>query len=171
MKEKDEKLSKKDCIILNRLIINGRTTLTEIAKEVNLSIDSTKKRIQKMIDNGIFDYSVRLSPRKLGFKYIVDVKIKLNNHSREKIEEFIKYLKASPRVTEIFEVGGSWDLTVVIIAKDALDLERIKSKIYDKFGVIINSWEESITLKAHKFENYDILELFYGKEGGNQNGE
>jgi DNA-binding Lrp family transcriptional regulator len=151
-------LDEKDCIILNVLQKNCRISLTDVAKLVGLSIDSVKKRIKKM-ENIIFYPKIQIRPRSLGFSNIVDVKIKLNNHSKKDIDNFIKYLQENPRVAEIFSVGGEWDLSIVIISKDADDLGNITLDIKNRFGKIINSWSESITLKAYKFENYDMEKL------------
>ena len=152
------KLDKKDCIILNILQENCRTTLTSIAKKVNLSIDSVKKRIQKM-ENIIFHPRIQIRPRSLGFNYIVDVKIKFSNHSKEEINKFIIYLQKHPRIAEIFSVSGEWDLSLVIVSKDATDFDNITSDIKKRFGKIIGSWSGSVTLRAYKFEKYDMTKL------------
>jgi DNA-binding Lrp family transcriptional regulator len=151
-------LDKKDCIILNILQRNCRISLTNIAKLVDISIDSVKKRIKKM-ENIIFYPKIQIRPRSLGFSNIVDIKIKLNNHAKKDIDNFIKYLQENPRVAEIFSVSGEWDLSIVIISKDADDLGNITLDIKNRFGKIINSWSESTTLKAYKFENYDMEKL------------
>ncbi|MBW2975064.1 Lrp/AsnC family transcriptional regulator [Candidatus Woesearchaeota archaeon] len=154
MRDFDEK----DGIILNILQDNCRTSLTEISKKVDLSIDSVKKRIRKM-ENVIFHPRIQIRPRSLGFSNIVDVKIKLSNHSKEEIDSFIKYLQDHPRIAEAFSVSGEWDLSIVIISRDADELDNITSSIKSKFGKIIGSWCESTTLKAYKFEKYDMERL------------
>lgn len=155
-----KKFDKKDGIILNILQKNCRTSLTDIAKQINLSIDSVKKRIKKM-ENDIFYPRIQIRPRSLGFSNIVDVKIKLNNHSKEGVDSFITYLQENPQIAEVFSVSGEWDLSIVIISKDMSDLNSITSSIKNKFGRIISSWCESTTLKAYKFETYD-MEKFLG---------
>ncbi len=151
-------LDKKDCIILNILQDNCRTSLTDIAQQVGLSIDSVTKRIKKM-ENEIFYPRIQIRPRSLGFNNIVDVKIKFNNHSKKETDSFIRYLLANPRVAELFSVSGGWDLSVVFVSKNLEDQEKITSEIKNKFGKIINSWNESTTLKAYRFETYDVKKL------------
>jgi len=160
-------LDKKDCKILNLLQDNCRMSLTEIARNVELSVDSVKKRINRMIKDDIFDPKIQIRPRNFGFRNIVEVKIKLHNNTKEEYEEFIGYLKANPFVSEIIVTSGYWDLTIVIISKDALDLGRISGEIRNKFGKIINDWSESLTTLTHKFERFDMLKImgFDKKEG------
>ena len=80
------KLNEKDCEILNLLQINCRMSLTEIAKRVNLSIDSVNKRIKKMQKNKIYWPKIQLRPRNFGFMNIIDVKIKLLYKSEKRFE-------------------------------------------------------------------------------------
>lgn len=152
-------LDKKDCMVLNMLQKDCRTSLTDMAKKIGLSVDSTRKRLKKLKENEIFTPSVQIAPRNLGFPNIVDIRIKLNNHSKKEIDKFINYLKEHQRVAEIFNVGGEWDFSIVVISKDAKDFGNIAAEVNSKFGDMIESWTESTTLKAYKFEEYDIVKL------------
>lgn len=151
------KLDEKDCQILNLLQQDCRMSLTKISKKIGLSIDSVKKRIIKMIKNDIFFPKIQLRPRNFGFSNIVDIKIKLHNYSDQDITKFVKYLKKHPNVAEIFSISGQWDFSIVIIAKDAIDLGKIVQSIRNNFNKIISDWGESLTTCVYKFENYDML--------------
>ena len=152
-------IDKKDAIILDLLQKNCRMSLTEISKHVHLSVDSVKKRINKMLENRIFYPKIQLRPRNFGFPNVVDVKIKLQYSSEQEMEALIAYLKSHPNVIEIFSVSGEWDLTMVIIAKDAIDLGKITAGIRNRFGKIITSWNASLTVNSYKFEDYKMAAL------------
>jgi len=152
-------LDKKDCMILNLLQENCRMSLTEISKKVGLSIDSVKKRINKMISNHIFYPKIQLRPRNFGFPNIVEVKIKLQDYDNKKIEAFIKYVENHPRIAEAFSISGEWDFTLVIISKNNEDLALLTEEIRQKFGSIIKDWSESLTTFTYKFEKYNMLTL------------
>jgi len=156
-------LDQKNCRILNLLQKNCRMSLTEISKNVGLSVDSVKKRINKMIEKNIFFPRIQLRPRNFGFKNIVEIKIKLENQDIKKVNEFIEYLKNTSEIVEILTVSGNWDISIVIICKDALDLGRITDKIRRDHGKIISNWTKSLTTCAHKFEEYDMLKLIKTK--------
>ena len=158
------KLDEKGCIILNLLQKDCRMSLTNIAKEVGLSIDSVKKRIKKMIEGNIFFPKIQLRPRNFGFKNIVDIKIKLDNYSDYDIKRFINYLIKNQNVAEIFSVSGAWDFSIVVIAKDAIDLGRVTQSIRNEFNKIIAGWSESLTTCVYKFEVYDMLKLMGDKQ-------
>ena len=154
-------IDEKNCIILQILHQNSRTPLTKIAKEVGLSIDSVNKRINKMIENKIFWPSILMRHRYCGFNNVVEVKIKLQNlDKKEEYQKFIAYLKEHPRVTEVFSIAGEWDLSLILIARNAIEQGKITQQIRSKFGKIISSWSESLTITAHKFEDYNFKRLF-----------
>ena len=152
-------LDEKNRMILNLLQKDCRMPLTAIAEQISLSVDSIKKRIDKMVQQNIFFPKIQLRPRNFGFKHIVDVKIKLHNTTEQSQKDFIQYLTQHPRVAELFTISGEWDISLVFISKDNADLAMVKNEIRNKFGGIINDWTESITLQAHKFEEYDMLKL------------
>jgi len=154
-----KKLDSIDCEILNLLQTNCRISLTKIAKHVNLSIDSVKKRIKRMQDDQIFWPKIQIRPRNIGFNNIVEVKIILEYTSKIDLEQFIEFLRKHPRVAEIFSISGKWDFSIVIIAKDALDLGNITNEIRFKFSNLIQSWTESLTTNSYKFEYYDMRQL------------
>jgi DNA-binding Lrp family transcriptional regulator len=152
-----------DSVILEMLQKNCRVSLTDMAREVNLSVDSVKKRFSKLLEKNIFYPKIQLRPRNFGFHNVVDIKIGLNNHSQPKIDEFINYLRVNPHVVELFRISGRWDLSIVLISKDGIHLEEIASKIKINYGNIIDSWEESLTLEAYKFEEYNVKALLQMK--------
>ena len=112
-----------------------------------------------MLDNRVFWPKIQIRPRNFGFKNIVEVKISLKYKSEDSIKEFIEFLRQHPKIVEIFSISGKWDFSIVIIAKDAIDLGKISSEIRFKFGEIIRSWTESLTTSSFKFEYYDMRKL------------
>lgn len=152
-------MDEKSCLILNLLQGNCRMSLTEISKKVGLSIDSVKKRIDKMISESIFYPKIQLRPRHFGFQNMVDIKIKLRNYNDKDIKNFIQYLEQNPFVTEIFSFSGDWDFSIVVMARNAEELDMLTDEIRKKFKGIINDWSESLTKRVYKFERYDMLKI------------
>ncbi|MBT3405569.1 Lrp/AsnC family transcriptional regulator [Candidatus Woesearchaeota archaeon] len=152
-------LDEKNCMILNLLQEDCRMSLTDMARRVNLSVDSVRKRLKKLEEQIYFYPKVQIRPRMLGFPNIVDVKIKLRDYDDKKLKQFIDYTVSHPRIAEVFSLSGEWDFTLVIISKDHEDLGEITDEIRNKFGAIITEWSESLTKKAYKFEAYDVLKL------------
>jgi len=144
----------KDKKILHVLQENGREQLNKIAKKVGLSIDSTHKRIKIMIEKGIFTPTILIDPRVIGFHLIADVKIKLKNVSQKALDDFISHLKKHPRCIELLSIMGDYDFTLVLIAKDGDELEKLSTEIRQKYKDLIDEWKSNLVLKTHKFEEY-----------------
>ncbi|MFH1325621.1 MAG: Lrp/AsnC family transcriptional regulator [archaeon] len=149
-------IDEKDKKILKILQENGREQLNKIAKKVGLSVDSTHKRIKMMMEKEIFFPTILIEPKAIGYPLIADIKIKVRNVSQKSLDEFISYLKRHSRCTELLSIMGDYDFTLVLIAKDGDELEKISTEIRQKFKELIDEWRSNLVLKAHKFEEYGL---------------
>ena len=147
-------IDEKDKKILHILQENGREQLNKIAKKVGLSIDSTHNRIKVMIEKGIFHPTILIDPRAIGFPLIADVKIKLKNVSQKALDDVISHMKKHPRCIELLSIMGDYDFTIVLIAKDGDELEKLSMEIRQKYKDLIDEWKSNLVLKTHKFEEY-----------------
>ncbi|MFA6888089.1 MAG: Lrp/AsnC family transcriptional regulator [Candidatus Woesearchaeota archaeon] len=152
-------LDKKDRKILNLLQKDSRMMLKDIAKAVNLSIDSTHKRMKKMQNEGIYRSTILIDPIKIGYPLVVDIKIKLKDIDDEKLTTLMNYLKAHPNVIELFFASGDYDITAPIIARNYDELNEISLEIRKKFKDIISDWKSALNLKVYKFEEYNMEKL------------
>ncbi len=153
--EKIRHLDEKDRKILNILSDNARTKLTKIAREVQLSVDSTKKRIEKLERDGVIaKYTIIPDIDKYGFKLAIHIYIRLKDVTKEKYDELIKDMTKNVRVIDLMAMLGDYDLYIVFIAKDPEDFDKIKLEIKQKFGSIIGDWKEMIVSKLYKLEEY-----------------
>ncbi len=158
VKIKYMKLDEKDVKIISILARNGREKVTKIAREINLSIDATNKRIKKMVESGVFDFGIYLYPQKIGYNITTNNLVKLHNFSREEYDRFIEYLVKHPRVTTLLTLAGDYDLNIVIMAKNSDELQEIASSIRMKFAKIISDWKTLLVTRVNKFEEYNFFE-------------
>ncbi|MFH1839995.1 MAG: Lrp/AsnC family transcriptional regulator [Nanoarchaeota archaeon] len=150
-------MDKKDKKLLMLLQENSRESLTNLAKKVDLSIDSTHKRLRKLTKSGIVDrFGIFINPKIIGYDLVVDVKIKLHNVTEEEVKSIISYLTKHPNCIELISVSGDFDLTCVLIAKNSKELNDLSFAIRQKFKNIIADWKTSFNLEVFKFEWYDF---------------
>lgn len=148
-------LDEKDRRILNILSDNARAKLTYIAKHVQLSVDSVKKRIEKLERNGVITkYTIQPDADALGYKLGVHVYIKLRGITQERYDELITYLKKNIRVIDLMSMAGDYDLYIVMLAKDTQEMDKMKMEIRQKFTDLIDDWEEVIVTNIYKLEEY-----------------
>lgn len=156
---KSRPLDDKDVVILTMLQENSRETLTNMARKVGLSIDSVNNRIKEMRRKEIFDLSISINPRAIGFPLVTDVKIKLENITEDQKASFISYLTNHAHVTDLLSVMGDFDFTCVIVARSTEELDTISTEIRQRFSGIIADWKSILVMKTHKFDTYDLSGL------------
>jgi len=149
-------MDQKDRDILMLLQKDGRETLTNIAKKVNLSIDSVNNRLKALQSKGVFSTGIFVDPRVIGFDFIVDVRMKMCNFSPEEKEKFITYLVSHPRVINLLSITGHYDFLATLISKNANEFEIISTEIRNRFKNAIVEWDTTLILKTHKLETYDL---------------
>ena len=155
MSRKEAKIDEKDRKIFNLLNRNSRITLKDIAKEVGMSIDGVKGRIEKMLECGaIMRLCAIPDPYYFGLPVDAQVYVKLKDITDEKLQQFLAYLRNHDRIIIVFSVIGNYDIFFVILAKSAMELASLKNEIRKKFSSIIADWNETITAELSKYEVY-----------------
>ncbi len=148
-------LDEKDRRILNILSDNARSKLTYIAKHVNLSIDSTKKRIEKLERNGVIaKYTIQPNAEAIGYNLGVHVYIKLRGVTQERYDELIEHLKKDIRIIDLMSMAGDYDLYIVMLAKNTQEIDKMKMSIRQKFTDLIDDWKEVLVTNIYKLEEY-----------------
>ncbi len=159
VKESDKlrELDETDRRILNILSENAREKLTAIAKRVHLSIDSTKKRVEKLERDGVIGkYTIQPVPSRIGLPLAVHVYIKLRNVTKERHGEFISEMTKNPRVIDVMSMLGDYDMYIVILAKNTAELDKMKIETKEKFADMIGDWKEVLVTEVHKLEEYSF---------------
>lgn len=140
--------------ILNILSVNARTRLTTIAREIRLSVDSTKKRLEKLEKNIIKKYTIQVYDANIGLPLGVHVYVKFKDITKEKYDALIKELMTNPRVIDVIAMLGDYDIYIVFLAKDTYEMDEMKLELRQKFGSIIGEWKEVVVSKLYKLEEY-----------------
>ena len=153
---KSRMLDKKDREIIMILQKNGRESLTNISKQVGLSIDSINNRIKEMQKKKIFEFGIFIDPHAIGYDLIVDNKIKLHNITEEEKNKFVEYLKFNKSAIQVSFLMGDFDITCVIISKNTDEYNSVAMQIRQKFSNLISDWKSMLILKTEKFESYDL---------------
>ncbi len=123
------KLTKKDERILQQLEMNAKIPLTQLAKAIQQSKQLVKYRLDNLEkQNLIQGYNAIIDQNKLNNTiYIVYLKL-INMHS-SKEQEWIKQLNKNKHIIATGKNAGQWDLTLVVLAKDNLELNKILTQL------------------------------------------
>lgn len=146
-KDKHVSLDLRDKKILFLLSKDARTPITKIAKNVRLSQDSVKYRINKLKKQGVIKNSLMLIDiKQLGYE-VYHLFLQLNNPSNEREDNFIRKIISLPYVRALLKFYGRYDFEVAVVAKDVYDLDRILNEIVEKAGEYLQEHEILAVIK------------------------
>ena len=137
----------KDIQILKLLQKDGRSTASDIAKEVKLSIPAVGERIKKLSEKGIIDKFVSvLNHKHAGLDLTAFVFI-VSEHS-DNYDEFINKANECKAVMECHSITGSGSHILKIRAKNSQGLEDLLYEIQNWPGV--SRTQSNVVLSSYK---------------------
>jgi DNA-binding Lrp family transcriptional regulator len=108
--------------IISQLQADGRTTLEDLAKITGFTSMGTKKRLERLIKQGIIKVSALVNPGALKLHPAI---VMLEMESAEAMQELLNRFEQCPRVVQIFKTVGGYNLIALVIAETQETLESI----------------------------------------------
>jgi len=125
-----------DIRILNLLQENGRLSIRELAKKVNLSPTPVHERLRRLESTGIIDhYAAVVDPGRIGHLIVFFVNVILKEHSTRLGGEFIRKITSFPEVVEFYTIGGEHDFMIKVMVPDMASYRRF---FVDQLGEVPN---------------------------------
>ncbi len=119
-------IDKVDLQLLKHLQADGRMSVVELSKRVNLSPTPCTQRIKRLEEAGvIIGYHARLSPAALGQALMVFVTVKLRGTDEATLEKFNAAVKPVKQILECHMVGGGFDYLLKIRVQDMGEYREI----------------------------------------------
>lgn len=116
-----------DWKVLALLQRDGRTTYTELARQVHLSVPAVTERVKRLEEAGVVEgYTARVNPAAAGYLVTALIAITVLQPGKAK---FLKVLEAIPEVLECHHVTGADSYIMRLVAVSMADLERLIGKI------------------------------------------
>ena len=114
-------MDERDRAILARLRENSRLSKSEIARELNVSEGTIRKRISRLVSSGVIkQFTVVTSSSGIDAIVLIRMDVK-------RAQDIIKLLKS--RFSEIYEFSGRVDLAVKLTCGSVEELNRIVDEI------------------------------------------
>ena len=124
MKSNELKIDGIDKMILNRLMVDARTPILGIAREIGISGAAIHQRLRKLEASGLISGSkFVINPKVLGYKTLAFVGIFLDSSSKYK--EAIKRLNEIDEVIESHYTTGNYSIFVKILSRDNEHLMQV----------------------------------------------
>ncbi|WP_432545430.1 Lrp/AsnC family transcriptional regulator [Kineococcus sp. SYSU DK004] len=119
--------------VLAHLQRDGRTSVAELARAVNLSASATAERLRRLTDTGVITgYTAVLDPEALGYTVTAFVRLA---YPTGNYKPFHDLLDVTPEVVEAHHVTGDDCFVLKVLARSMRDLERITGGLATLGGI------------------------------------
>ncbi len=126
-------LSKEDERLLSVLRTNARTSVSDLARMLNLSRSTVQTRIDRLEQTGVIKGYVVEYGQKFVSTLVsahVSIKVKQKLTTKTNVE-----LKQIPQISELFAISGEYDLIAVVQAQSTEQLSHLLDDIGNLDGV------------------------------------
>jgi Lrp/AsnC family leucine-responsive transcriptional regulator len=105
--------------ILAVLAVNGRITVTDLAKEVGMSKTPCHMRLRRLIETGVIaGFQAIVDHSKLGLEHVAFTEVKLSDTREKALEEFNAAVRRIPEVEECHMIASSFDYLLKVRTPD-----------------------------------------------------
>jgi Lrp/AsnC family transcriptional regulator for asnA, asnC and gidA len=145
-----KKLDRVDCQLVRLLQRDGRMPNKAIARELDISEFTVRRRLKRLLDSGIMRIVGVANPIDLGFEIAGNLKIKID---LKKADQVLNNLKKIDSLIWVALTTGGTDIDVEFVARS---LEEFHELIFKRISKIdgVQSTETSLMVKLVK-DTYD----------------
>lgn len=110
MAEKFSDLDRFDRKIIDVLAIEGRISVTELARRIGLSKSPTQARLKRLEDNGVIrGYRALYDPIRLGRDHVAFVEVRLSDTRESALAAFGAAVMRVPEIEQCHLIAGTFD--------------------------------------------------------------
>ena len=112
--------------ILDALQQNGRLSIVDLAKRVNLSKTPCSERVRRLEKTGVISqYRAILDPALVDMKHVTIVHISLTQTSDNSLDEFNAAVQAIPEVQSCLMIAGQFDYMLKVRTHDIAHFREV----------------------------------------------
>jgi Lrp/AsnC family transcriptional regulator for asnA, asnC and gidA len=139
-------LDETDRAIVARLQYDGRMPFTEIAAEMDLSEGAVRRRVKRMIDDGVLQIVGIVEPQFLDWQAAAMIGVTVQ---AGQVETTAEQIAQFPEVTYLFMASGGYDLFVEAYCRDRAHFASFLSQRLQKVPGVERT-ETFMILKMYK---------------------
>ena len=150
-------LDKIDHKILQCLLEDGRSSFSQIAREVSLTDVAIKKRVERLKMRGIINaFSVDLNLKALGYQNPVFIQLR---SELTKNRDVIKRLQQLDFILDLYQVLGEYNLLIRLVTPQSdnvqnylKELEKIDGVLDIKTAMVLEHHKKANSLPSHSLQ-------------------
>lgn len=110
MGEQTSGLDQFDRKILDVIAVDGRITVTDLAKRIGLSKSPTQARLRRLEETGVVrGYRALFDPIRLGRDHVAFVEVKLSDTRESALDAFNRAVTQIPEIEQCHLIAGAFD--------------------------------------------------------------
>ncbi|MGX9899680.1 Lrp/AsnC family transcriptional regulator [Arthrobacter sp. SA17] len=122
-----------DHAIICELQRDGRMSVAQLARAINLSASATADRVRRLTDGGVITgYSVTVDPEALGYAITAFVRLAYPSGNYKPFHDLVD---TTPEIIEAHHVTGADCFIIKVLARSMRDLERISGRLATLGGI------------------------------------
>jgi DNA-binding Lrp family transcriptional regulator len=146
LKGEEMRVDRLDLKILRSLSRDGRKPYKAVAKELDVSDATIRKRVDRMKRDGVIrQFYVLVNYDKVGQFVKAFIGLKVNP---SKLQDIVTGLQNNPDIQVVYRTTGSSDILIEVILKDMKELNWFLEKQLNIDGV--TETEVNVTIEAYK---------------------
>jgi Lrp/AsnC family transcriptional regulator, leucine-responsive regulatory protein len=112
-----------DLHIIRELSKDSRISFRTIAKQLDITVDTTARRYKKLTKEGVIVSRIQINPIKLGYSALVIFYVRIM--PQNDVDDFIREIFTTPDVFYIMKCTGDFNVGVMLMVKDMQDVLRV----------------------------------------------
>lgn len=118
---------KVETAILTALQANGRQSIADLARQINMSHSAAAERVRRLEESGVISgYRAQVNPERLGFTILAYLRLRYPSSIYEPLHTLLSGL---PEVVEAHHVTGDDCFIMKVVATSMKHLEQVSGKI------------------------------------------
>lgn len=119
-------LDRVDRQILSLLQADGRLSVAELARQVNLTLTPCIERVRRLEREGFIEgYYAHLDPRRLGQHMVAFTEVTLDHATQDVFQRFKEAVQRVEEIVECHMVAGGFDYLIKTRVKDMDEYRRV----------------------------------------------
>jgi Lrp/AsnC family transcriptional regulator, leucine-responsive regulatory protein len=132
--DRARELDRIDRRLLGRLQKDGRVPISQLAREVHLTVTPTLERVRRLESSGYIEgYFARLNPGRLGLGLLAYVEVSLDRTTPAAFEHFKQAMLSHDEVMECHMVAGGFDYLLKV---RVTDMESYRRFLGDRIAAV-----------------------------------
>jgi Lrp/AsnC family leucine-responsive transcriptional regulator len=125
-------LDELDRKIIALLRVDGRITVTDLAKAVGMSKTPCQVRLRRLVENGVIrGFRAVVDPASLGLDHVAFAEVKLSDTREAALTEFNRAVRRIPEVEECHMIASSFDYLLKV---RTADIRRYREVLGEKIS-------------------------------------